>query len=95
MRVTAAVAALTLLAACAFAGAQVRKRAASDFGCAEEDVWVDEVGASYVASGCRKEAAYRVEDGRITRTSEIRQTAGTRPPLPIDRIPDTNSIGLD
>lgn len=90
-----AAAMMALLMGCTFAGAQVRKRAASDFRCPEEDVWVDELRPGYVARGCRKEAVYHLEDGRVTRTSEIRETAETRPPLPIDRIPNTDSIGLD
>ena len=37
-----------------------------------------------------------VQDGRATRNSEIKKATGDeRPPLPIDSIPGTNSIGLD
>jgi hypothetical protein len=95
MRSAAVVAGIALLAGCTFADAQVRKRAASDFGCPEEDVRVDAWSPGYVAQGCRKEAAYVVRDGRVTRESEIRSIGETRPPLPIDRVPGTNSIGID
>jgi hypothetical protein len=92
---SALAAAIALLCGCAFPDAQVRKQAALDFGCPKEDVWAYSEGSGYLAQGCRKEASYSVHDGRVTRTSEIRPTGETRPPLPIDRIPNTNSIGLD
>lgn len=95
MRSAAALAGLALLAGCTFADAQVRKRAASDFGCPEEEIRVDASSPGYVAQGCRKEAAYVVHDGRVTRESAIRNVGETRPPLPIDRIPGTNPIGID
>jgi hypothetical protein len=96
MRVIVVAAGIALvLAGCSTAAGQVRKRASSDFGCPEDDVWVDALRPGYVARGCRKEADYDVHDGLVTRTSQVRPTGETRPPLPIDRIPDTNSVGLD
>lgn len=89
-------AALAVLVGCTFPDALVRKRAAQDFGCPEDEVVVHGERAGYLARGCRKEADYAVEDGRVSRNSEIRKaTVDERPPLPIDRIPGTNSIGLD
>jgi hypothetical protein len=96
MRHAVVAAAVALLVGCTFPGAQVRKRAASDFGCAEDEIVVHELPSGYLARGCRKEAEYLVQDGRVTRNSEItKATVDERPPLPIDRIPNTNSIGLD
>lgn len=94
MRSAAFAAGLALLFGCTFASAQVRKRAASDFGCPEEDVRVDESTPGYRAQGCRKEALYVVRGGSVTRESEIRSIGETRPPLPIDRVPGTDSIGV-
>jgi hypothetical protein len=49
-----------------------------------------------LARGCRKEAQYLLQDGGVKRNSEItRATVDERPELPIDRIPNTNSIGID
>jgi hypothetical protein len=96
VRATLLAAALALLVGCAFPGAQIRKRAASDFGCPEDEIVVHELPSGYLARGCRKEARYLLQDGRVTRNSEItKATVDERPPLPIDRIPNTNSIGLD
>lgn len=96
MRHAVVAAAVALLVGCTFPGAQVRKRAANDFGCAEDDIVVHELPSGYLARGCRKEAGYLLQDGRVTRNSEItKATVDERPPLPIDRIPNTNSTGLD
>jgi len=95
MRSAAAAAAMALLVGCTFSGTQVRKRAAVDFGCPEDEIVVHELPSGYLARGCRKEAVYLVQDGMVTRDSEItKATVDERPPLPIDRIPDTNSIGV-
>jgi len=87
---------LTLLAGCAFPGTQIRKRAARDFNCPEDEIVVHELPSGYLARGCRKEAEYLVQDGRVTRHSPVtKATVDERPPLPIDRIPGTNSLGLE
>jgi hypothetical protein len=86
---------LTLLVGCTFPDAQVRKRAALDFGCPEEKIAIHGLPAGYLARGCWKEAQYLVRDGQVSRTTEItRATVDDRPELPIDRIPGTNSIGV-
>ena len=96
MRAAVVAAALALLIGCTFPSTQVRKCAANDFGCPEDEIVVHELPSGYLARGCRKEAEYLVQDGRVTRNSEItKATVDERPPLPIDRIPNTNSIGLD
>ena len=96
VRAAAAAAAFALIAGCSFPGAQIRKRAAADFSCPEDEIVVHELASGYLARGCRKEAAYHLRDGRVTRTSEVTPaTVDERPELPIDRIPNTNSIGLD
>jgi hypothetical protein len=96
MRVVLIGAALVLLGACTFADAQIRQRAAKDFACSEDEIVVHELPSGYLARGCRKEAHYLVQNGRAARSSEIRKaTVDERPPLPIDRIPNTNSIGID
>jgi hypothetical protein len=95
MKSAAAAAAMALLVGCTFSGTQVRKRAAVDLGCPEDEIVVHESSSGYLARGCRKEAVYLVQDGMVTRDSEItKATVDERPPLPIDRIPDTNSIGV-
>jgi hypothetical protein len=94
-RARAAVA-VALLVGCAFPDVAVRKRAANDFACPEDEIVVHRVSSGYLARGCKKEAEYFVQDGRATRNSEIKKaTVDERPPLPIDRIPGANSIGLD
>ena len=96
MRAAVIAAASALLVGCPFASTQVRTRAATDFGCPVDEIVVHEVPSGYLARGCRKEAGYVVQGGRVTRDSEIRKaTIDERAPLPIDRIPNTNSIGLD
>ena len=96
MRVALVAAVLTLLAGCAFPDAQVRKRAAHDFGCPDDEIVVHGEPGGYLARGCKKEADYSVQEGRVTLKSEIRKaTVDERPPLPIDQIPGTNHIGLD
>ena len=95
MRSAVAAAALALLVGCTFSGTQVRKRAAVDFGCPEDEIVIHELPSGDLARGCRKEAVYLVQDGKVTRDSEVtKATVDERPPLPIDRIPDTNSIGV-
>jgi hypothetical protein len=89
-------AALAILVGCAFPGTQIRKRAATDFNCPEDEIVVHEWSSGYLARGCGKEARYLVQDGRVTRSSPItKATVDERPPLPIDRVPGTNSIGLE
>ena len=96
MKAVVVAAALALLVGCTFVSAEVRKRAANDFGCPEDEIVVHELPSGYLARGCRKQAEYVVQDSRVIRNSEItRATVDERPPLPIDRIPNTNSIGLD
>jgi hypothetical protein len=94
MRFASIPGALALLAGCATAAIQVQKRAALDFGCPEERVTVDSAAPGYVARGCEKEADYVVADGRVSRNSAIRKAPPSSTPLPIDRIPGTNSIGI-
>ena len=96
MRAAVVAAALALLVGCAFPDAQVRKSAANDFRCPEDEIVVHELQGGYLARGCRKETEYLVQDGRVTRRSEItRATVDERPELPIDRVPGTNSIGVE
>jgi len=95
MKSAAAAAAVALLVGCTFSGTQVRKRAAVDLGCPEDEIVVHELSSGYLARGCRKEGVYLVQGGMVTRDSEItKATVDERPPLPINRIPDTNSIGV-
>jgi hypothetical protein len=95
MRAAVVAAALALLAGCTFPYAQVRMRAADDFGCPVDEVVVHELKSGYLARGCKKEAGYFVQDGQAVRNSEItKATVDERPELPIDRIPGTNSVGL-
>jgi hypothetical protein len=94
MRAAVVAAALALLVGCAFPDGLVRKRAATDFGCPEDDVVVHRLEAGWLARGCKKEAAYLVQDGRATRTSEITKAAfDERPPVPIDHTASAGSIG--
>ena len=96
MRAASIATTLAVLAGCAFPDAQVRKRAASDFGCPRAEIVVHDLPSGYLARGCRKEAEYFVRDGAAIRNSEItRATVDERPPLPIDRVPNADSIGLD
>jgi len=96
MRAGVVAAALALLAGCTFADAEVRKRAATDFGCPEDEVVLHHLPSSYLARGCRKQAEYLVKDSRVTRTSDItRATVDERPPVPVDRTANAGSIGLD
>jgi hypothetical protein len=88
--------AVAILAGCAFPDAYVRKRAAIDFGCPEDEIVVHELRSGYLARGCRKEAGYLVKDGQATRSSQIKPaTVDERPELPIDRVPNTNPIGVE
>ena len=96
MRSLVVAAAFALLVGCAFPDAQVRKRAATDFACPEDEIVVHRLASAYLARGCKKEAEYVVRDDGVTRNSEIRKaTVDERPELPIDRIPGTNSIGVN
>ncbi len=96
MRAAAVGAALAFLVGCSYPSAQVRKRAASDFGCPEDEIVVHELPSGYLARGCRKEAQYLVQDRGVTRNSEItKATVDERRELPIDRLTNTNSIGID
>jgi len=95
MRTALVAAVWTLLVGCTFADVQVRKRAAMDFSCPEDEIVVHHVPSGYLARGCRKEADYVVQDGQATRNSEIRKAAfDERVPVPIDHIADTNSVGI-
>jgi len=95
MRAAVVAVAFALLMGCTFADVEVRKRAATDFACREDEIVVHQLPSRYLARGCKKEAEYAVQDGRVTRDSEIRKAAiDERPELPIDRIPNTNSVGL-
>jgi len=85
------------LAGCTFADAQIRKSAAKDFGCPEDEIVVHGLPSGYLARGCKKEAEYLLQDGRVKRNSEImKATVDERPPVPIDSTAsNTNSVGLD
>jgi hypothetical protein len=96
MRAAVVAAALALLVGCAFPDGLVRKRAATDFGCPEDEIVVHHLPSGYLARGCKKEAAYVVQDGRPTRTSEITKAAfDERPPVPVDHTASAGSIGLE
>ena len=78
-----------------YASSQIRKQAASDFGCSPDEIVVHELSAGYLARGCKKEAKYPVLDGGVERSSEITAArVDERPELPIDRIPNTSDIGI-
>jgi hypothetical protein len=84
-----------LLGGC-YASGQVRKLAANDFGCPADDIVVHELDSGYLARGCKKEARYTVQDGGWSRISEVtKATVDERPELSIDRVPGTNSVGID
>ena len=88
MKRAVVVALLALLVGGCYASGQVRKQAASDFGCPPDDIVIHELNAGYIARGCKKEAKYSVQDGGVVRNSEITAaTVDERPELPIDRIP--------
>jgi hypothetical protein len=72
----------------------VKKRAATEFACPEDEIVIHSLPSGYLARGSRKEADYVVADGKATRNSEIRQAVYERPPVPIDSVPGTNSIGV-
>ncbi len=96
MRAAMLAAASAFLAGCTFADAQIRKSAAKDFGCPEDEIVVHGLPSGYLARGCRKEAEYLLQDGRVKRNSEINKaTVDERPPVPIDRVANTNSVGID
>jgi hypothetical protein len=95
MNAAVVAAALAPLVAGCFASGQVRKQAANDFGCPQDEIVIHQLNAGYLARGCKKEAKYSVQDGGVERNSEItRATVDERPELPIDRIPGTNNSGL-
>ncbi len=97
MRAAMLAAASAFLAGCTFADAQIRKSAAKDFGCPEDEIVVHGLPSGYLARGCKKEAEYLLQDGRVKRNSEImKATVDERPPVPIDSTAsNTNSVGLD
>jgi len=87
-------AALALILGGCYASGQVRKQAASDFGCPQDEIVVHQLNAGYIARGCKKEAKYFVQDGGVERNSEITAaTVDERPELPIDHVPG-NDIGI-
>jgi hypothetical protein len=86
---------IVLAAACTFPDAQVRKLAATDFGCAEDQIVLHGLPSGYLARGCRKEAQYLVRSGQAARESDVtRATVDERPPVPVDHIANTSSIGV-
>jgi hypothetical protein len=91
MRALLAAGALALLVGCTFSDVLVRKRAASEFPCPEDELVLHHLPSSYLARGCKKEAEYLVQGDRVTRNSEIRKAAvDERPSVPIDRTANTN-----
>ena len=95
MRAILATGALILVAACTFPDAQVRKLAATDFGCPDDLIVLHGLPSGYLARGCRKEAQYIVQGGQAARNSDVtRATVDERPPVPVDRVANTNSIGV-
>ena len=88
MKAAVGAAALAVVVGGCYASGQVRKQAANDFGCPQDEIVVHELNAGYLARGCKKEAEYSVLDGGVERNSEITAaTVDERPELPIDRIP--------
>ena len=88
MKAAVGAAALALVVGGCYASGQVRKQAANDFGCPQDEIVVHELKSGYLARGCKKEAKYSVQDGGVERNSEITAaTVDERPELPIDRIP--------
>lgn len=95
MKAAVVAAALASLVGGCYASGQVRKQAANDFGCPQDEIVVHQFKAGYIARGCKKEAKYSVQDGGVERNSEItRATVDERPELPIDRVLGTNDIGI-
>jgi hypothetical protein len=89
-------AASAFLVGCTFADAQIRKSAAKDFDCPEDKIVLHGLPKGYLARGCWKEAEYLVQDGRVKRNSEIKKaTIDERPPVPVDQVANTNSVGID
>ncbi len=62
-----------------------------------DEIVVHGLPSGYLARGCKKEAEYLLQDGRVKRNSEImKATVDERPPVPIDSTAsNTNSVGLD
>ena len=88
MKAVVVAAALALLVGGCYASGQVRKQAANDFGCPQDEIVVHQLDSGYLARGCKKEAKYSVQDGGVERNSEItRASVDERPELPIDRVP--------
>ena len=95
MKAAVVASALGLFVGGCYASAQVRKQAANDFGCPQDEIVIHQLNADYLARGCKKEAMYSVQDGGVERGSEVTAaTVDERPELPIDRIPGTNDIGI-
>jgi len=87
MKAPVVAAALALLVGGCYASGQVRKQAANDFGCPQDEIVVHQLNADYLARGCKKEAKYSVRDGGVERNSEITAaTVDERPELPIDHV---------
>ena len=97
MRAAMLAAASAFLAGCTFADAQVRKNAAKDFSCPEDEIVVHRLPSGFLARGCRKEAEYLLQDDRVKRNSEIKRTTfDERPRVPIDSTAsNANSVRLD
>ena len=96
MRAILVTGALILVAGCAFPDVQVRKLAATDFGCPDDLIVLHELPSGYLARGCRKEAQYIVWGGQAARNTDVtRATVDERPQVPIDRVANTNSIGVN
>jgi len=97
MRAAMLAAASAFLAGCTFADAQVRKSAAEDFGCPGDEIVLHRLPSGFLARGCRKEAEYLLQDGRVKLNSEIKRTTfDERPRVPVDSTAsNTKSVGLD
>jgi hypothetical protein len=96
MRTSAIVAALSFVAGCAYPDALVRKQAANEFPCPEDQIVLHHSEPGWLARGCKKEAEYVVEGDRVTRSSDIRKAAfDERPPVPIDHTVKNELGGVD
>ena len=91
MRAPMLAAASAFLAGCTFADAQIRKSAAKDFGCPEDEIVLHGLPSGYLARGCRKEAEYLLQDGQVKRNSEIKRAIDERPPVPVDSTASNTS----
>jgi len=54
MKAAVAAVALALIVGGCYASAQVRKQAANDFGCPQDEIVVHQLNAGYIARGCKK-----------------------------------------